>query len=68
MCTCTIMDLLEIHSYFLSLQGPGGWEDVLTPRKLRGQCHKEGCNGTFAVSWAFPGNKTQTGWLDYDIM
>ena len=39
--TCTLAILL---------QGPSGWEDVMTPRKLRGECHTEGCNGTFAVS------------------
>ena len=42
---------LYVAVFFLSLQGPGGWNDVLTPRKLQGQCHKDGCNGTFAVSW-----------------
>ena len=41
--------IVQPHDAF-ALQGPSGWEDVLTPRKLNGQCHRQGCNGTFAVS------------------
>ena len=42
--------LLPYMLSILSLeQGPEGWEDVLTPGKLQGQCSKDGCPGRAAV-------------------
>ena len=42
--------LLLLTVILCPLQGPGGWDDVLTTRKLHGQCHRTGCNGQDAVS------------------
>eukprot|EP00731_Ephydatia_muelleri_P016968 Em0010g66a len=43
----------SILPYMLSIlsleQGPEGWEDVLTPGKLQGQCSKDGCPGRAAT-------------------
>lgn len=36
------------HGGFLLERGPEGWEDVLTPGKLHGQCSMEGCQGKTA--------------------
>ncbi|XP_065894748.1 E3 ubiquitin-protein ligase parkin-like [Dysidea avara] len=33
---------------FVLSQDPGGWSDVLTPRKLQGNCHASNCDGTTA--------------------
>jgi parkin len=33
---------------FVLERGPGGWDDVLTPRKLKGQCYTDTCRGTDA--------------------
>jgi parkin len=33
---------------FVLERGPGGWDDVLTPKKLKGQCYTDTCRGTDA--------------------
>lgn len=43
-------------SSFVLDRGPGGWEDVLTPRHMRGQCHSGNCRGTTAEFYFKCGN------------
>ena len=38
------------QSTFLLDQEPGGWEDVLKPRTIRGRCESQDCSGVHAVS------------------
>jgi parkin len=33
---------------FVLERGPGGWDDVLTPKKLKGQCYTDTCRATDA--------------------
>ena len=47
-CITSTRNVLCIRNVYT--QGPGGWDDVLTPRKLQGQCNKESCDGKYAVS------------------
>lgn len=41
------------QSTLLLDQEPGGWDDVLKPRCIRGRCQHQGCRGIYAVRLFF---------------
>ena len=65
-CVCAVPNVKTRHFYLIGyayclvlyifvspthlIQGPDGWEDVLTPRRMRGRCHTTNCRGNTAVS------------------